>query len=705
MTHPAGRFIERLGLSHGIAVFGAVFMIAVVVVLTNHLAEMRHTLLDERIDDARIHAQAIEGRVARSLDAAAFTLHRIHDHIELNPTADRPGDSGFRDALTAMTQRLPFAATVLVVDAEGGVVHEAPGADHAGLNVSPLAYFRAHRDGVRDVLVSPPFRSRVDGGWLMPVSLGSHDAEGTLTGVIAIAVPLEHFRAAFEPARRAGLDAAAIHFADGRLAVSMPFDPDVLGLVFPEATRLGEGADARRQGAAIRASPIDGVERLLAWRGVSGWPLLVTVGMDAQRLHAEARQTGWRYVSSALVVCVIIAVLISLLVRQLERRQAAEERVRNAIDNISEAFALVGPDDRLVLCTAAYARLYAADERPERLLGRGFEELVRLSLANGEKPGPGFSDEEWIAERVRRHRNPPPTPHVQHLAGDRWVQVSERRLPDGSTVGVRSDITTIKQREKQLEHARRDAELANRAKSRFLAAMSHELRTPLNAILGFSEIIRDLRFGRSPVERYAAYAADIHRSGEHLLDLINDLLDMSKIEAGRYSLNEQGLEIGAVIEHCVGMLRERARSGGVALTLEPAGGLPLLHADERALRQVLLNVLSNAVKFTPPGGRANIAAQLEADGRLAVIVRDTGIGIPAKARPRLFQPFAQADSALVREREGTGLGLAISRALVELHGGTITLDSEEGHGTTVTVRFPRERVLATLVPRRRVAAG
>ncbi len=242
---------------------------------------------------------------------------------------------------------------------------------------------------------------------------------------------------------------------------------------------------------------------------------------------------------------------------------------------------------------------------------------------------------------------------------------------------------------KRLELALREsvlaAERANRAKSQFLANMSHELRTPLNAILGFAEIIEQGLFGPT-LPKYAEYAHDIRMSGRHLLDLINDVLDMAKVEAGKWALQPEPLEVQSLAEECASLISLKAEGAGVALGLHLDPCCPSLVADRRAVKQVLLNLLSNAVKFTPAGGRVELTAS-PAEGGLSLSVADTGIGIPPDELPRLMRPFEQVEAAQNANR-GTGLGLALSKALVELHGGSIRLDSTPGQGTRVQVTLP-----------------
>ena len=244
-----------------------------------------------------------------------------------------------------------------------------------------------------------------------------------------------------------------------------------------------------------------------------------------------------------------------------------------------------------------------------------------------------------------------------------------------------------------LATAKEQAELANRAKSEFLANMSHELRTPLNAIIGFSEIMKDELSGPMNNPYYTEYVRDIFASANHLLEVINDILDVSKVEAGKIELQESSFDIDSAIQSAIRLVIERAREADVTVDYTPRPELPRLYADARRVKQMLLNLLSNAVKFTPARGRVSVDTRL-ADNGLSISVTDTGIGIAEEKIAMVFTPFAQVDGSLKRKYEGTGLGLSLTKGLVELHGGTIAMESAPGRGTTVTLWFPSERVIA-----------
>ncbi len=278
-----------------------------------------------------------------------------------------------------------------------------------------------------------------------------------------------------------------------------------------------------------------------------------------------------------------------------------------------------------------------------------------------------------------------------------WVQERGRGVPgpDGKPLfldGVIFDITERKAAEAELLRIKNHAEAANRAKSEFLAMMSHELRTPLNAIIGFSEVVIEEMYGPIGNGRYRDYLRDIRNSGTHLLDLINDILDLSKAEAGQIELHESIIDVADLIDHSVSLVALRARQAGVAILTDVARDLPHLRADERKVRQALLNLMTNAVKFTPSGGQVQIRARL-ADNLLCLEVEDTGIGMSRADIPRALSPFVQIDSAINRRQAGTGLGLPLTKRLVEAHGATFDLKSEIGVGTAVSVAFPADRLV------------
>ena len=395
------------------------------------------------------------------------------------------------------------------------------------------------------------------------------------------------------------------------------------------------------------------------------------------------------------------------------RAQSAESRLRDAIESTSEAFVLWDRNGRLVMCNKNF-RNYFQLEQDVLATGVGREQVERAArqAIRQEYPAPGGRRGVREAE----------------LTDGRWVQISERPTAEAGLVVTAADITVLKtqeevrrikeeelrravinleQSQEQLSELARKyeaekirAEGASQAKSEFLANMSHELRTPLNAINGFSEIMAAEMYGPVGDPRYRDYARDILHSGQHLLNLINDILDMSKIEAGKLSLHFEPVELEEIAEEALRLVRNRAESAGLALVLDFVD-LPEVEADHRAVKQVLLNLLSNAIKFTPRGGRIIVRAERREDAlgeRVRISVQDTGIGISAQDLERLARPFEQVESQHSKTTQGSGLGLALTKSLVEMHGGLLDLKSAPGQGTTASFSLPVRQsapVLAT----------
>jgi signal transduction histidine kinase len=298
--------------------------------------------------------------------------------------------------------------------------------------------------------------------------------------------------------------------------------------------------------------------------------------------------------------------------------------------------------------------------------------------------------EREARERVLRFYSEVPTVVERTTASGRVLQIRRRAMPDGAVVSLYSDVTERKAAEQTMQQARAQAELANNAKSDFLANMSHELRTPLNAIIGFAEVVSSELLGPVSDKRQLEYIKDIYSSGLLLLSIINDVLDMSKIEAGMLELAPERIAVRPVIAEAVRMVRERARSRKLDLvTTVPKGDISVW-GDERAIKQITLNLLSNAVKFSHDGGRVDIRVRLDDGGGLVLEVEDAGIGMSADEIERALQPFGQAKPAMTKTHGGTGLGLPIAKGLAEAHDGTLVVESAPGRGTVVRITLPQQ---------------
>jgi len=386
-------------------------------------------------------------------------------------------------------------------------------------------------------------------------------------------------------------------------------------------------------------------------------------------------------------------VLMQIDITDLKRREQefAEktELLQATLDNMRQGLLVLDADLRVKAWN--YRLLQLLDVEPDVVeTGKPVIELFRAIGNRGEY---GAGDiESLIRGRIEQLRKLDP-PIRERRRPDGTVMEQRRvRMPDGGILITYNDITETRRVERDLRRAKDEAELASRSKTEFLANMSHEFRTPLNAIIGFSDVLVGQLFGPLGDPRYADYARDIRDSGLHLLNLINDVLDVAKIEFGKVEITDETVDFAAVVDSCVRLMRERAETAGVKLRVELPPELPALRGDSRRLKQILINLLSNSVKFTPGGGSITISATADPRG-FRVCVSDTGIGIAPEDLETALSPFGQIDSRLARKYQGTGLGLPLTKAMTELHGGTLELRSSPGQGTAATVFLPATRVL------------
>ncbi|WP_244953731.1 MULTISPECIES: ATP-binding protein [Stappia] len=419
--------------------------------------------------------------------------------------------------------------------------------------------------------------------------------------------------------------------------------------------------------------------------------------------------------------------LIGICIDITEQKQLAEQsrtadlRLRDAIETISEAFVLWDTENRLVMCNSNYQTLHNLPNSAIKA-GTPYAQVMAAARQTVVSASPTIGSDA----------SDPSSSYEAQLADGRWLQISERRTKDGGFVSVGTDITALKRHEEKLMESERrlmatvadlrqsrqklevqaqqlvelaekyseektKAEEANQAKSEFLANISHELRTPLNAIIGFSEIMDQGMFGPLGSDKYREYCTDIHDSGRYLLNVINDILDMSKIEAGRMELKREAVNLGAIVTDVTRIISAAAAEKAISVTSETEEGLTL-SADRRAVKQVLLNLLANAVKFTPDNGSVTLAAthgRMDGTNAVVIAISDTGIGIRESDISRLAKPFVQVENQFTKTHKGSGLGLAIAQSLVKMHGGTMEIRSSVGKGTTVTVTLPVEARMAS----------
>lgn len=367
------------------------------------------------------------------------------------------------------------------------------------------------------------------------------------------------------------------------------------------------------------------------------------------------------------------------------------EILLTALNNAVTGIVIYDPDDRLLFANSRMKennRAVAESYTP----GIKFEDRMRLLIDNGAIKSIKGREKEWLEERVKR-RSSQRGPFEVQREDDGWLLINDIKLDTGHIVSLSADITEIKETEEALRRAKEDAELANRTKTEFLANMSHELRTPLNSVIGFSELLISTDFDQLGMDRVTEYLGDINRSGRHLLRLISDILDISKIEVGEMALDEEVVSLQKIVQECFKMIDERAKRARTPLSIEANCPPVWLMADETRLKQILLNLLTNAIKFTESDGQVSVGWSLDKDQNLDVFVSDTGEGMEPASIEIALEPFGQVATSLTRDHEGAGLGLPLSRRLAELHGAKLNIDSEIDRGTTVRILFPAERVI------------
>ncbi len=430
------------------------------------------------------------------------------------------------------------------------------------------------------------------------------------------------------------------------------------------------------------------------------------------KVHDEALEALERNVSfldkfRATLVPIVAQILIfgGLLVffalraqRMAEANRLAQARLRDAIESLPVTFSLFDNNAKLVLFNEKHREIYPGPKEV-MAVGSSYSDMVKGAAESGKLDLGPMEAKDWCAVREAAFRNSAGPIEITFADG-KIFELDEWPTAEGGLVTFGTDVTKVRARESELlriggelRMAKEEAEMASRSKSEFLANVSHELRTPLNAIIGFSEIIETELFGPIAPEQYREYAGDIHSSGRHLLSLINDILDLSKVEAGKFELIESDIDIAEAVEAMMRLVRDRAHQGQVKLINALPPVMPVLIGDLRAFKQILLNLLSNAVKFTEAGGTVTLEAVIVSDGSLELSVADTGIGMSPSDLALALTPFGQVDTAFSRRADGTGLGLPLSERLVVAHGGTLDVKSKLATGTRVTVRFPANRLL------------
>ena len=559
-----------------------------------------------------------------------------------------------------------------------------------------------------DIEARRPFRNfryeaRLPNGRTRIVSVSGqpvYDSDGVFTGYRGATADLTDELRAEEAARTAETRLASaleamtaaieIYDADNRLVL---FNRRLVELYKPAAHLIVKGAGYQEiVSAAVNAGLIDqAIGREAAWseadlarhRQGDGARDLRKVGDAWLQVRAHRLPDGGR---------LVIQTDVTAMQTAADQAEAQSRLLMTTFNAMIQAIAVYDRDLRLRACNKRLADLF---DLPAELSAPGapLDAIIRHNIERGWIAFDGADLSEQVRRRIEVYAQRLYHREELHPTNGRLIEMEIHPDGAGGLVVTYTDVTERRLAERQLLKAKEEAEIANLAKSQFLASMTHELRTPLNAIIGFAEVLRDELYGPLGARQYRDFAGDIYEGGQHLLAMINDILDLSKIEAAHRELVSEPITVPAVVDEVMRMVRQRAAEAGVRLHRDLPRTLPDLYAEDKSLRQMLINLLSNAVKFTPKGGRVMVRAEMDADGALRLIVEDDGIGMSEEEIPIALAPFQQIDSDLSRRYQGTGLGLPLVKSLIELHDGRLEIDSAPEVGTSVALIFPPERTL------------
>jgi PAS domain S-box-containing protein len=658
-------------------------------------------------------------QTARSIQAIDLVLQemqaRVHTAGINQPDQFRQfiGSQALHDFLHERLKNLPQARAIGLVDSEGWLANGSRFWPIPRVDLSDRDYykhFREHDDP--GLFISSPGRDLISGRWTFFLTRRVNGPDGAFAGIVLGLVDAQYLED-FYRAISSTDETIALFRRDGTLLTRHPHLEAMISTQIPPAS-LWYAAIAKGGGTLRTPGFFTGAPMIISARPISEYPLVINVGVPETSAFAGWRREAVLIALAALCASIGFATLFAALAsrsRRVEEQTAELRQVAQALGE-SEArfrdFATMTSDwlwetDRDHRFTYISDGIRRFGQDPDTTIGHTRFEMIADSDREPDK---------WLDHRAILERREPFRDFVyrRRFKGDpeRIVSISGLPVFDEADrfVGYRGtarDVTAQVMAEDRLRDAKIAAEAANVSKSQFLANMSHELRTPLNAIIGFSDMLAMGLTGELQGQQLE-YARIINQSGQHLLEIVNDLLDLAKIDAGKFPLEADDTDPHELANACVEIVKEAAQAAGLQLSIECEPALPAVIADERRLKQVLLNLLTNSIKFTGSGGSVVLAARRAKDGGIAFEVRDTGIGMTPEEIAIALQPFGQLDTGFNRRHDGTGLGLPLARSLVELHGGSLRIDSEKGRGTTVAVLLSASRMRPAVVSKPRLAA-
>ena len=709
MLSPAST-ARRLSSSHRLYLIGGIIIAATIVVAGLAVWERRQQSIESYQRELTNLSITLAEQAARSIQAVDLVLLETQSRV-LAAGVDNPADFDRRmtteDTHQFLADRLATlrqAQGIGLIDANGLMISSSREWPASRLDVSDRDYFvhfRDHND--HGVFISAPVHSRVTGAWTFFVGRRIDGPHGQFLGIALSVIDLRYFEDFYKAITLEAGGSVSIFRRDGMLLARHPHIEGMMGRALssesPWYTIVAKGGGSYRTPGYI-----DGVARVVSVYPLRDYPLAVSVTVPEDAALGEWRHFTLVVLVSGTCVVVCFAALFGALAarsRKMERQAAAlaeaadalqrsEVRFRDFARTSSDWFWETDEHHRFTFMSEGLGTRGFSTE-PDRVIGHTRFELDADAGANTtkwEEHFAGLERHEPFRDFVYTWRNPGREGSAS-ISGDPLFDATGRFL---GYRGTGRDITEQVRAETLLRETKESAEAANVAKSQFLANMSHELRTPLNAIIGFSE---SLELGiRGPLQpEQIEYIRLIHQSGEHLHDVINDILDLAKVDAGKFELrDEEGVDPGAIVGSTVTLMRSNAVASGISLSTEIENQLPPLVCDSTRLKQILLNLISNALKFTEPAGFVVVAVYRGSEGTVIFEVRDTGVGMTADEIDIALQPFGQIESSHTRRHEGTGLGLPLAQRLAELHGGSLIIKSEKGRGTTISVTLPASRV-------------
>jgi signal transduction histidine kinase len=661
--------LVRMPLSRRLVLYTVLILVTLHGANAIFITELVRSAEETATSARHTRATLLAEHAARSIGAIDMALEQIAKAAATDPDLGRKSVL-LHMALHSAAARLPQVRAMTILDKDGVQIQDSRHYPAATLSFAHYPDF-AEQIKWRGVglFIDTPRTSKIDGHTHFALSRPIVDSSGNIRGVVvALAEPIYFM---------------TFYGSDGTAALARD-DGIVLAGVASQSN--GEAVLGTNVAGFLRRNP----DFVSVSQPVGGLPLQILVMGPPTWMDPSFRTYATADAVFMAMLTLLAAIATTMLVKEARAREVADQRLLDAIESVPAGFALFDASERFEMCNDAYKDLFgiAGQIAPSMQ----FDDILRTAVAS-DGSCPGRTADDHVAGRSAAVVRPRSGDVVQQLPDGRWILTRWRGTKNAGIVCFHTDISRVKQQEEALREAhvaekalRERAEAADRAKSVFLATMSHELRTPLNAVIGFSEVIERETFG--PVApRYREYSGLILKSGRHLLKIINDMLDIAKLQSGKTELRLEAVDAASSMDEAATILSGQAKEMGVSLRCEPDPDLPRVQADPTRLDQILINLVSNAVKYTPSGGSVTMQAYRAPQG-LTIEIADTGIGIAAEDLPMVLEPFGRVATAMTNPREGTGLGLPLAKNLVELHGGVFEIESLPGRGTTVRVTLP-----------------